>query len=238
MKLNFTLFILFISFSLFGQKEKRHIYFFPTIDNQSVKIEEPYFIEAVKDSVNFEAVRFYISNVAFFQDENLIFSLEKKHHLIDLENEESMKIEVTSNEDLKFNKIKFNLGIDSLTNVSGVFGGDLDPTNGMYWTWQSGYINFKLEGVTASCPARHHRFQYHLGGYQAPFSTMQTIELHLLENDLNDILVNVSIDDFFEKINLKETYQVMSPNQEAVEMARLVASIFSIQRTSEVPVSE
>jgi hypothetical protein len=37
---------------------------------------------------------------------------------------------------LKYDQIQFQLGIDSLTNVSGAMGGDLDPTKGMYWTWQ------------------------------------------------------------------------------------------------------
>ena len=79
----------------------------------------------------------------------------------------------------RHDKIKFNLGIDSLTNVSGVMGGDLDPTKGMYWTWQSGYINFKMEGSSAVCPTRNHEFQFHIGGYQDPFYAMQTLELEV-----------------------------------------------------------
>ena len=57
-------------------------------------------------------------------------------------------------------------------------GGDLDPTKGMYWAWQSGYINFKMEGSCSQCLATKNNFEFHLGGYQQPFYAMQTIELN------------------------------------------------------------
>ena len=38
------------------------------------------------------------------------------------------------------------LGVDSVLNYNGVHEGALDPINGMYWTWQTGYIHCKLEG--------------------------------------------------------------------------------------------
>ena len=227
MKFNFICIFLFLSFSLFGQKEKSSILFQLTLDSQFVEIDKNYSTYSLEDSISFEAIRFYISNVEFFQYKKIVFSLEKKHHLIDLENSESMRIEIETYQDLEFNQIKFNLGIDSLTNVSGAFGGDLDPSNGMYWTWQSGYINFKLEGISKVCPARHHRFQYHLGGYQAPYPSMQKIILPLSKTDSKEIKINFAIDKFFKTIKLQETYQVMSPNQEAVDMAKLVASIFT-----------
>ena len=225
MKFKLISILLLLSFSIFGQQQ---ISFFPTVNDESIQLEQSYFLEEIKDSISFEVIRFYISNVEFFQEEELVFSLEKKHHLIDLENTESMKIEIAFNQGLKYNQIRFNLGIDSLTNVSGAFGGDLDPSNGMYWTWQSGYINFKLEGVSKVCPARHHRFQYHLGGYQAPYPSMQKVILPIEKNDSKEIKINFAIDEFFKTIQLQEVYQVMSPNAEAVKMAKLVASIFVI----------
>ena len=79
--------------------------------------------------------------------------------------------------DLTYDQLAFDIGIDSITNVSGAMGGDLDPTKGMYWTWQSGYINFKLEGTSPDCPARKNEFQFHLGGYAYPNASVQKIAL-------------------------------------------------------------
>ena len=225
----YSLFVLiFFSFYSFAQQSNEVIEFKISINQHLIKVGEKYFTHAQSDSIHFEAIRFYISNFQFFQDDVLVSFLEKKHHLIDLENPESLKINLEKNADLNFNNIKFDFGIDSLTNVSGAFGGDLDPTNGMYWTWQSGYINFKLEGVTPSCPARNNFFQFHLGGYQAPFTNVQSVELAVFNK--RNIMIELPIDQLLEKINLKETFQIMSPNQQAVDMAQLVASLFSISK--------
>jgi hypothetical protein len=66
--------------------------------------------------------------------------------LIDFDENDSNALCLEIPDDIEFDAIQFNLGLDSLTNVSGALGGDLDPTKGMYWTWQNGYVNFKLQG--------------------------------------------------------------------------------------------
>lgn len=211
-----------------AQSSQRTIEFKLSINHQAITVDKKYFNHSLSDSIHFDAIRFYISNIQFFQEEELLATLEKKHHLIDLENLESLTIVLEKNANSDFNKIKFDLGIDSLTNVSGAFGGDLDPTNGMYWTWQSGYINFKMEGVTPSCPARKNLFQFHLGGYQTPFANVQSVTLDVF--DKKNIVIELPIDQFLEKINLKETYQIMSSNQQAVDMAQLIASLFIVAK--------
>ncbi|MFK7772095.1 MAG: MbnP family protein [Saprospiraceae bacterium] len=225
----YSLFIvLFFPIISFAQQANQVIEFKLSINHHSINVGKKYFSHTLSDSIYFDAIRFYISNIQFFQDDVFVSNLKKKHHLVDLEKQESLKIDLGKNATLQFNKIKFDLGIDSLTNVSGAFGGDLDPTNGMYWTWQSGYINFKLEGVTPSCPARKNFFQFHLGGYQAPFANVQSVELDIF--DKKNIIIGLPIDQILEKINVPETYEIMSPNQPAVDMAELIASLFYISK--------
>jgi hypothetical protein len=57
-------------------------------------------------------------------------------------------------ENKSISKITFSAGIDSLTSTAGIQKGVIDPINGMYWAWQSGYVNFKIEGKSSSCPTR------------------------------------------------------------------------------------
>jgi len=135
---------------------------------------------------------------------------------------------LSSPTNLKFTKIKFNLGIDSITNVSGAMGGDLDPTKGMYWTWQSGYINLKLEGKSKLCKTRNNEFQFHLGGYQNGDNALQTIILNVSENKEIDILID--IEQFVAAIDLSEQNQIMSPGKKAVLLSEKFSKIFSIQK--------
>lgn len=79
-----------------------------------------------------------------------------------------------------YTKLVFTLGVDSLRSTMDIDkrGGVLDPTtgmdDGMYWGWNSGYIFFKLEGLSAAAPtdaSGQHKFRYHIGGfggYSAP----------------------------------------------------------------------
>ncbi len=205
--------------------QNRQINFNLVLDDQPVQLGGKYFCSAIDDSISFEVIKCYISNVRFLQDEKVVKSIEPKHFLLDAEKAEPLAIEWNADE-IPFNKVLFNIGVDSLTSVSGVFGGDLDPTKGMYWTWQSGYINFKLEGVANLCPARNNRFQFHIGGYQHPFNTLQQVQLNVPAGDVPSIKVELGA--ILKQIDLRKTYQIMSPSQEALEFAGLTSKMFSL----------
>ncbi len=211
--------------SALAQSAGERLLFHPTMNGQALELGRNYFATSLKDSVQFDALKFYISDVQLFQDDKFVFSLQKTHHLIDIEKQESLTINLSTNKDssLTFNQVRFSLGVDSLTNSSGAFGGDLDPTNGMYWTWQSGYINFKLEGVSKACPARKNAFQFHLGGFLGEHNAIQNIRLVISEKETK---IEFPIDKFLEQINIKEQYQIMSPSVEAVAISKLVADLF------------
>ncbi len=131
------------------------------------------------------------------------------YHLIDISNNNSFIIN-------HLNSFISSFGIDSITQVSGVFGGDLDPTNGMYWAWHSGYIHLKMEGVFVVHQTTQ-AFEFHIGGYQSSYNTFQELNLplkdvHILEIDLAPFLTH--------SIQLND-YKVMSPQKDAVKLSQL-----------------
>jgi hypothetical protein len=218
---NLFFILLFWSTNSFGQHS---IIFTPTIEQDNLELNKGYFIEKQKDSIQLSSLKFYISDITFWQNKKLVHALEKKHFLLDLEKPSSFSIPLNTKESLHVSSIKFNLGIDSTTNVSGALGGDLDPTNGMYWTWQNGYINFKMEGTSANCPARKNKFQFHLGGYLEPYDGLREIELTI--PDQKDIVVELDLSTFFNSIDLSTTYQIMSPSDQAMKLASKIQKIF------------
>ena len=90
----------------------------------------------------------------------------------------------------------------------------------MYWTWQSGYINFKLEGTSSLCPARKNKFYWHIGGYSPPYNTLRQVSLK------TNGKVSIQLDKLFEEIDISEEYQVMSPSDGAVQIADKLPSLF------------
>lgn len=184
------------------------------------------------DSIKFETLRFYISGITLKHNNETVWSDPNQAHLLDLSNPHSMQFAQpasikNSNTPKAHNQLEFYLGIDSLTNVSGALEGDLDPTKGMYWTWQSGYINLKLEGVSNLCNTRQHEFQFHLGGYLAPYNALQCVIIEIPNNDTVEI--DLDIKACIEEINLVKQNLVMTPGEAAVRIAAIIAKNFKCQ---------
>ncbi len=222
-----SLFLLFLcTYATSQSTSVAQISFVPTYKDTLILLDESNDEGLLLEDLSIETLRFYISGIAFYRGDKSVFTLANSFHLIDAAEPSSLAIQFEVPQSLSFTHIQFNIGIDSLTNISGALGGDLDPTKGMYWTWQSGYINFKLEGVAERSPARHHRFQFHIGGYQAPFESVQTVKLAI--KNKTAIEIQVAIDKWLDSIDLGETYQIMSPNADAMKMAQLLPFIYSI----------
>lgn len=108
-----------------------------------------------------------------------------------------------------YNRLSFLLGVDSARNVSGIQSGALDPALGMFWTWNSGYIFFKMEGNSSASTEPNGKFEYHIGGFRYPNSAIRNFTADLTDPDRwqlspGDTLimdVNIVLDLFFTNPN-------------------------------------
>lgn len=145
--------------------------------------------------------------------------LRYAYHLVDAEDTSSWAVSMPRSA-----SPFFLLGVDSLTNISGAFGGDLDPIKGMYWAWNSGYINLKLEGTSPASPYPSHGFELHLGGYLPPNATAQRVMLP--EMGAEDVVVRVDILPLLEAADVRTRCNVMSPGDAALRLSRVAATMF------------
>lgn len=220
-------FYLFL-FAYLSVNSQTTISIIPTFSGNNLELNKDYCVDNQKDTFKISTLKFYVSDITFWKENHSVYNFEKSHLLLDLEKPNSLTLFNLNPESKEFTSIKFKLGIDSVTNVSGALGGDLDPTNGMYWAWQSGYINFKMEGTSTNCPARKNKFQFHLGGYISPYYGMREIEIPVI-NEKN-IHIEIDLQTLFNSIDLSETYQIMSPNEEAMRFASELSTLFKIKK--------
>lgn len=169
-------------------------------------------------TVRITTFRFYVG-VPVVNSDGKANLLPYDYHLVDAEDTASWTVTTTRSA-----PAYFLLGVDSLTNVSGAFGGDLDPIKGMYWAWNSGYINLKLEGTSPASPYPTHTFELHLGGYLPPYATAQRVLLPKLGTD--DVLVQVDILPLLEAADVRTKCNVMSPGDVAVRLSHVAATMF------------
>ena len=122
--------------------------------------------------------KYYVSHIRITGADQKERTLSNKTFLID-EADTASKMLVFTTEAASLQTLSFQIGVDSILNVSGVQTGDLDPLKGMFWTWNSGYIFAKMEGVSDSAHAPAHSFSWDVGGYKSPFNVARTIQLTL-----------------------------------------------------------
>lgn len=214
------LFFSFFSFFYHGQVSIKFVLFKDSLINVPVKLSP-------NDSLS--VFRFYVSDLRITMGKNKSWKAPKKHYLIDFNldaNTEDL-IEVEIPHDFKTGQVEFVLGIDSKTSAEGIGEGALDPVNAMYWTWQSGYINFKMEGVSMNSPARKNRFHLHLGGFRKPYISAQKVVLDYIHKGTS-AMICFDLVKFMKSLDLYKQHTIMSPSKEAVALSKLAKSCFYV----------
>ena len=128
--------------------------------------------------------RYYLSNIKLKNANGSDFET-KEYFLVDETETDSKKLILTNVPEGHYNSISFVVGVDSTHNCSGAQSGALDPVNGMFWTWNTGYIFLKLEGHANTSTSPGHIFEYHIGGYAAPNNCIRRVTLQLGSSGLN-----------------------------------------------------
>ncbi|MBE2288100.1 MAG: hypothetical protein IAE95_01000 [Chitinophagaceae bacterium] len=175
------------------------------------------------DTFSIDQIRFYCSDLCLLNGEDVVWHDKEKSHLVDAGNSGTLHVNLPGAGRKYFTSVRFNLGIDSTTNVSGVLGGDLDPAKGMYWTWQSGYINLKIEGICSKCDGRKYRL--HLGGYAGENATIQSVSIPMLPGD-REFVIGIETSEILHSVRDGYTCSIMIPGKQAVELSALAAKMF------------
>lgn len=132
------------------------------------------YTNAAGESFQTTKLQYYVSNIKLKDSEGNVTTLPQSYHLVREDNANSQLITLKDLPAADYTEVTFMLGVDSLRNTMEVSQrtGDLDIGGigaDMYWSWNSGYIFFKMEGTSTAIladstnPDRH--FYYHIGGY-------------------------------------------------------------------------
>jgi len=224
MRFAFAVLILLFNNVIIAWAQQAQISFIPKWQNQVLELGKYYPIANI-DSIKVDAVKFYITDISLWNQGKQVYVDPTKYHLIDLELNNKVSLNLPSK--LTYDTIQFLIGTDSAANSSGAMAGDLDAMYGMYWAWQSGYINVKIEGSSSVCKTRKNAFQYHLGGFLSPNQTIQQLAF---ANTSNSINVAILIDSMLQPQSLMINPEVMSPSAQAVKQMQQFKQSFQLVR--------
>jgi hypothetical protein len=150
------------------------INFTPVVDSIRLSFDSSY-TNYWKESYKVSAFKFYVCKFDLINtDSNRVYHVNQdKYFLIDAADSTTWSVHLLATP-FSYNRISFLIGIDSLHNVSGAQTGALDPINGMFWTWNSGYIMAKLEGSSPLSNLTNNKIEYHIGGFSGPDNVLRT----------------------------------------------------------------
>lgn len=146
------------------------------VNSQPLTLTATTYTNTFGETFNITAMKYYISNVSLLKMDNSEVKMPEAYYLVD-ESVAASKIIQLQAPAGEYRAIKFTVGVDSIRNVSGAQTGALDPVNGMFWSWNSGYIMAKLEGTSPTSTEPTKILQFHIGGYRKENSAIQEVQL-------------------------------------------------------------
>lgn len=115
------------------------------------------------DSLNFTTLNYYLSNIQLQKTDGTWWVDEESYYLVKIDQGTDFTFEIDNVPTGDYTAMKITHGVDSTRNVSGIQEGALSPSNGMFWSWNNGYIMFKAEGTSPQ--SSEGDFAFHLGGF-------------------------------------------------------------------------
>jgi len=163
-----------------------------------------------------------------------VFRETDNYQLIDLSKSTSFTIPVKAGD---YHRFGFLLGVDSVRNYSGAQAGVLDPMNDMFWTWNSGYVHFKMEGSSPESNTRNNRLEYHIGGYRWPNNTATPVMLDvksllIKKGETTELDIEVNLDKYWaakDTLTISRTSICTLPGKLAKDISQNLPYLFSVK---------
>jgi hypothetical protein len=166
-----------------GQGNLR-IEFENVVGAENLQLNDRTYTNALGQSYTVSQFKYYVSNFTLTKKDGSTYQVPESYFLIDEENAASRTITLPDIPAGDYAGLSFVIGVDSTRNTSGAQTGALDPVNGMFWSWNTGYIFVRLEGNAPASPQPYNKLQYHIGGFKGATNCIRTVSPALNGNTL------------------------------------------------------
>jgi len=145
--------------------------------NQPLVLNSQTYTNSQGASLTFTKFNYYISNIKLNNNSGGSFAEDYSYHLVQQDDPSSYQFSIANVPAGTYTGMSFMIGVDSTHNVSGAQSGALDPANGMFWSWNTGYIMAKMEGTSPQSTAVDNSFIFHIGGFSGANSAVRNVTL-------------------------------------------------------------
>ncbi|MDB5282084.1 MAG: hypothetical protein JWO06_1159 [Bacteroidota bacterium] len=191
-----------MSFSKPVAKCKLSIQFKNYVGNELLKLDSGAYKNEAGQLYTVSKFKYYIGHIQLKKADGTEY-VSKEYFLLNEDEESTKQLTLSDVPPGDYKEISFLLGVDSLSNCSGAQSGALDPVNGMFWAWNTGYIFLKMEGSSPVSTSPGHFLEFHIGGYKEPNNCIRKISLPLkagikiAEEKPNALIIKTDIAEVF-----------------------------------------
>ncbi len=171
---------------------KLKITFKSYLGNNLLRLDSSVYKNELEQSFSVSNFKYYVGKFSLKKKDGTEF-ISTDYFLIKEDDEQSKQIILDNIPEGEYVSCNFILGVDSVHNCSGSQSGALDPANGMFWAWNTGYIFLKLEGKSDVSNSPGHIFEFHIGGYKSPYNCIRKISLNKKIIIINERTTSVKI---------------------------------------------
>lgn len=191
------------------------------------------------DTFNITAFKYYISNIKLTKSDGSIYTESNSYHFLNASNSSSLAFTLPNVPYGTYTGVTFTIGVDSVRNVSGAQTGALDPANGSFWSWSTGYIMVKLEGTSPQANTTTKALTFHVGGFSGTNNVLKTVSPSFGGSTANvsstvtpEIHFKVDIAQMFKSpnvISFNSISTIHMPGANAKKIADNYASMISVE---------
>ena len=144
------------------------------VGDQRLVLGTPAYKNASGETFSITALNYFVSNISLKDENGTVQKFPDQYFLVRQADANSQVITLKDVPSGNYSEMSFTIGVDSVKSVSPIADrvGALDITgygnDGMYWSWNSGYIFLKMEGTSTAVPKTtnaNQAFAIHVGGY-------------------------------------------------------------------------
>jgi hypothetical protein len=206
------------------------------VGSSNLTLNDQWYMNEHGDSFKVSKFNYYISNVKL-NSATASYTENESYHLVQQGTAGSGTFDLANVPYGTYTGVTLMIGVDSLRNVSGAQTGALDPTNDMFWTWNTGYIMVKFEGVSPKSPASGGKLVFHAGGFKGDYATQRTVTLNfaspitVAKNAENHVHIDADVLQLFKSPNVLDfsvTYSFQMAGVDGKNFADNYANMFSV----------
>lgn len=208
------------------------------VNGQPMVLRTANYVNAAGESFNITMFRYYVSNFSLTTTGGEEITLTPEYFLVNEDKDSTKVINLQNLPSGTYRSITFLIGVDSARNNSGAQTGALDPVNGMFWTWNSGYVMAKLEGTSPVSTMPANLVEFHIGGFKGANNSLRRVQLtfpaavQLGQNGHADFKISADAYTWFDqpnRISFQQLPSCTSAGAQAAAIADNYKNMFTIQ---------